>query len=341
MRKVSNSLRKGDPKRIKREIFHMVEPVFPKTPLKGRIKRRFHRLVAQLTPSSGIPRLSHRFEPSPSREGIALAVIVKNEALYLSEWIAFHCMLGIRHIYIYDNMGDDDLAGAIQKSTFAERVTVIRWGNLHMRRQHMAYNHCIATYGMDYRWIGFLDPDEFAFPVQSNSLPETFEALGSQPCVALHWRMFGTSGHKTRPDGLVIENYTMREQFPPPNNVKSLCKVFVDPSKVVAAGIHIFNIEGLGLVNISQNGVIFDQYCERNPAVYEGDLLRLHHYYSRSEQDFATKLSRGGVSKSTHADERLAVVKKRFSQIEENPQSDFSIGRYVEPLKVILGNSAD
>ena len=154
----------------------MPQFISAKTCLKGRVKRQIKRTLSRHFSSSVAPSLPHKIVPSPDRHGIALALIVKNEARYLSEWIAFHCMLGVRHIYIYDNLSDDDLAGAVQRSTFADRVTVIRWGNLHMRRQFMAYNHCIATYGEDYRWMGFLDADEFVFPITADSLPEAFQS---------------------------------------------------------------------------------------------------------------------------------------------------------------------
>jgi len=307
-----------------------------KTRLKGRLRRWYSRLVSKYIPSTNNPKLPHQVVANPDRQGIALVMIVKNEARYLNEWIAFHCMLGVRHIYIYDNMSDDDVVGTVKNSRFADRVTVTRWGNLHMRRQNMAYNHCIATFGGDYRWMGFLDADEFVFPVHCDSLPIAFEAFEQQPCLAVYWHMFGTSGHTNRPEGLVIENYNMREPFPPPKTVKSLCKVFVDPSQVVAAGVHVFEMRDIGAVNITQSGISFDQYCDQNSALYEGEILQLNHYYTRSKQDYQEKLERGGVARLTGADERRNLVEKRIEQIEASPVRDATIQRFIEPLKAMM-----
>ena len=35
---------------------------------------------------------------------LALCCIVKDENMFLKEWLAYHALLGVEHFYIYDNM---------------------------------------------------------------------------------------------------------------------------------------------------------------------------------------------------------------------------------------------
>ena len=45
--------------------------------------------------------------PEPGREGVAVALIVKNEARHIGEWAAFHRRAGVRRFLVYDNGGTD------------------------------------------------------------------------------------------------------------------------------------------------------------------------------------------------------------------------------------------
>ena len=46
---------------------------------------------------------------------VGIAAIVKNEARYLLEWIAFHRVVGIHKLFIADNGGDDDTSELLER----------------------------------------------------------------------------------------------------------------------------------------------------------------------------------------------------------------------------------
>lgn len=46
--------------------------------------------------------------------GVAIAVIVKNEAPYIKEWVEYYKIIGITKIYLYDNDSQDDLKDRIK-----------------------------------------------------------------------------------------------------------------------------------------------------------------------------------------------------------------------------------
>ncbi len=58
---------------------------------------------------------------------LSICVIVKDEGRYLPEWILYHLLVGVQHIFIYDNDSNEDLRDILRP--FVERglLTVIDW----------------------------------------------------------------------------------------------------------------------------------------------------------------------------------------------------------------------
>ena len=67
----------------------------------GRIRRQFK---SARSPRAVLPPNRHS---SPSRY-LAATAIFKNEAAYLAEWIEFYRLIGVEHIYLYDNCSTDN-----------------------------------------------------------------------------------------------------------------------------------------------------------------------------------------------------------------------------------------
>lgn len=80
------------------------------------------------------------------------------------------------------------------------------------------YNHAIGHYKYDTLYLGFIDADEFLTPAQgmdlSAQIMDLFEICENRisrlglHCggIGINHKIYGTSGHKTKPDGLVTEN---------------------------------------------------------------------------------------------------------------------------------------
>ena len=95
------------------------------------------------------------------REGLALVLIAKNEAPYIEEWLNFHVKQGVSHFIIYDNESMDNFYEVLKPYINSGLVTyhVIK-GKV---RQVDAYNIAIANYGDKFKYMGFIDADEFMF----------------------------------------------------------------------------------------------------------------------------------------------------------------------------------
>ena len=296
-------------------------------------------LVRRRIPSKAImiPTIS----PARSRKGyLALVAIAKNEASYLEEWIEFHRLVGIEHIYLYDNGSTDQTSAVVAPYVSQGFVTLIRWSSFDatVLPQYQAYAHALCNFGPYWRWLSFVDADEFIFPLQCDSLQDALSAYADLPVVALHWHMFGTSGHKVRPEGLVIENYTRRARLPTPINAERLCKwkSIVDPSQV--SGVispHTFSLLDGRLGAYNENREWFDREDRVNAP---SRILRLNHYFTKSEQELAAKVAKGSACRRpTDNDRPKGWASERAHLVDTDTVVDEEILRFLKPLRERLG----
>ena len=129
---------------------------------------------------------------------------------YLAEWLEFHRLVGFERFYLYNNFSRTSTSRCSSPTsrTAWSCCTIGRTS----RRQFEAYDHCLATHGESARWIGFFDIDEFLFSPTYAPVPDVLADYEQWPGVCVNLPRFGTSGHQTKPDGLVIENYLVRLQ---------------------------------------------------------------------------------------------------------------------------------
>jgi hypothetical protein len=81
--------------------------------------------------------------------------------------------------------------------------------------------------------------------------------------------MFGTSGHMTPPDGLVIENYTWRAAFPANAAARELVqyKSIVDPARITSVkNPHWFYTDGGRRAAYNEKRQRLDFVSERRPV---------------------------------------------------------------------------
>jgi glycosyl transferase family 92 len=222
--------------------------------------------------------------PLGTRPPIALAVcaVFRDEARYLAEWVSFHRIQGVERFYLYDNRSTDDWRSELRPEIEAGIVEVRDWPFL--PGQRAAYEDCLRRHRDDARWIAFIDCDEFLFSPTGKRLPEILRGFDTHPGVVANWRVYGTSGWEQPPDGLVIENYLMRapDEYDRNRQVKSI----VNPRGALgqAASAHHFGLRG-DAVGEDRRPVEFG--ITREPPT--ADLLRINHYYTKSQAEFERK----------------------------------------------------
>jgi hypothetical protein len=134
--------------------------------------------------------------------------------------------------------------------------------------------------------------DEFLFSPTGCSLPDMLSDYEQWPGVGVNWAYFGTSGHRTRPDGLVLENYVRRtDQFGWNRGIKSV----VDPRRIRNFSLaHFFFFHGEPRVAVDENHRLIERRSGGNSFFSMTDevsfsKLRVNHYAAKSEEELRRK----------------------------------------------------
>ncbi|KAK3764529.1 hypothetical protein RRG08_040550 [Elysia crispata] len=131
--------------------------------------------------------------------------------------------------------------------------------SIHYLGQMAAIDHCLHRYRQFSQFIIFSDMDEFAVPLQHNSLYELVAERQKMNSSRMGFLFQSSVFNKDRPSpalgfetdalryGSAVLGLTSRDNFYFPENVRS--KVMVDPKKVDVMGIH-YIFEGSGITDI-------------------------------------------------------------------------------------------
>jgi hypothetical protein len=238
----------------------------------------------------------------PDRRGLAIAAIVRDEAARIGEWAAFHVRAGARHLYVYDNGSTDPTLPVLRAAVPSERLTILPWRQSltdwrlgrEIHNQVLAYAHAASNFGGRYRWMAFIDADEFLIPVRAASLDAALAHLGPEVRnVSLPWHMFGRGGHVHRPEGGVLRNHLARAADPM-SDVRGVrqFKCLVDPCHLTAVGVHSMGVDG-HTDTWNDRGERVPRRDRSRPAFYSAEHLQLNHYYTGSDEELAAKIGRG------------------------------------------------
>ena len=89
--------------------------------------------------------------PTTASETAAICAIVKDEQLYLEEWVLYNLGLGFQHIYLYDNSQQQTAASwrdqFIDTPEIRDGTTVVPFVDDSDTRQYAAYRDCMQRFG--------------------------------------------------------------------------------------------------------------------------------------------------------------------------------------------------
>lgn len=93
---------------------------------------------------------------------VAICIMIKNENMYIREWVDYHKNLGFDNIILYDN---NDSNGENVYDVLSNEINngFIIYENIKdkIKYQLPCYNECLNKYHKDFDWILFIDCDEF------------------------------------------------------------------------------------------------------------------------------------------------------------------------------------
>lgn len=223
----------------------------------------------------------------PMRFAVAVTAIVKNEALYFEEWINFHRAIGVEHFFILNNASEDNSVEVLTPYINHGIVTLLHWPL--KGGQIDGYNFVLRSLGHLARWMAFIDLDEFIVLKQDESLPDFLARFPDADQILIPWRNFGYSGHRTRPEGWVIENFTMAENIPAGGFPDRHSKAIVRVEAATQATAHFMHTCDKRTVN-ERGEIVPERELIEAPSY---DLVQINHYWTKSYEEFEAKLRRG------------------------------------------------
>jgi len=160
-----------------------------------------------------------------------ICCIVKQENLYLRDFVEYYKRLGVTNIVLYDN---NDLEGEYPHQVIGDYINngFVIYNDVRgkYRCQLEVYDRCYEKYRNDYDWMGFFDIDEY-LEITGNRNIEDFlsqSKFKEADCICVYWLIFGDNGllhYDSRP---VYERFLIPNM---PNKEKNCYKLFLRGDK--------------------------------------------------------------------------------------------------------------
>jgi hypothetical protein len=229
---------------------------------------------------------------------IGLCGIVKNEAPYLIDWIAWYSALGFTDFIIADNESDDGTWEVLRDLTRKRMIHSFRMQTrLHTQPQSEAYflgANLAKHLGLD--WIAFFDPDEYLLPATPQTKVPDFLASLPDDCGALciDWALYGSSGQIRADERPTPYRFEWRGEKPSAGHYKTIARV--NAFKNLKNCHHITLAPGYDHSRPDGSALEYSTYGKSAKVVW--DNFRLNHYSIRSWAEFSKKkLPKGRADK--------------------------------------------
>lgn len=284
---------------------------------------------------------------------VGILCITRFSEEHIEEWVAFHIAQGVSYILLIDNGDSAELRGILAPYVEAGIVELLTFVGI-PGPQVLAYNlalRYIKKRRKNIDWLAVIDNDEFLFAPDGTSLPQFFSTRMDQPGVGVNWVSFGSSGHKKKPAGLVIESYTDRGpdthevpyehmaigthddgsvRYRPMNtHIKSI----IQPRLAVrAVNPHEFSYRRDGFTHTVDGTPFRGPWTEKISI----DSLRLHHYWSRSREELLAKAALHRVDNHRQRSEEEALRRDAAA----SGVTDETIVRWVPRVREIMADFA-
>ncbi|MBR6903153.1 MAG: glycosyltransferase family 2 protein [Clostridia bacterium] len=303
-------------KKIKMLVFLMLLPTI--------VLKRIFGGVADMVCSIKVKRLKKAERNTNFDCDLSIVAIAKNEGSYVKEWLAYHKLIGVKKVFLYDNNSTDNLEEIVKPYIDIGFVEYHSFPGEGM--QLKAYNDAINRYNKSVRYMAIIDCDEFLVPINGELLPATIKLFEKYPCaggIGASWCVYGSSGKEKAEDGLVVERFTKRGikgDFPSVHY-----KTIINPRLVKEYVNPHFPIYKHGAYTVSPDG-------RRLYAMYNYDVcfdgIVCNHYFCKSKEEFIKKVSRGLADKpGVFRDMSI------FDLYDKNDIEDRTMLKYIDGIK--------
>lgn len=252
------------------------------------------------------------------KQWITLGAILKNEANYVVEWIAYHKAIGFDEIVIADNISDDGTSEILKCLNGYFGITAFDYPttDLNPKPQIFSYEEIIKSRVGISDWVAIVDGDEFIYPAFGSNINDFLLCFDSRKvgAIALNWQIVGSANRLNETAGRVIDRFNFGSGLD--NKENKHYKSIVNPKAFISSkNPHSFIIDG-SYDYLSSNGTSLSD-GERNGRMsiptWEG--ARVLHYVIKSREEFFNKKQPRG-----YADGHSGRLDNFFDQFDCNDQ---------------------
>jgi len=267
---------------------------------------------------------------------LSICAIFKDEARYMREWIEYHRLLGIDHLYLYNNFSSDNYIEILKSYIEEGFITLTNWP--YEMAQISAYQHCYDNFKNETYWLVFIDLDEFICPKYEVDIKKWIKPYDKYPSVIMYWLMFGTNGIiEYNPNKLVIEQYTCSW-----NDIRNVGKIALNTNYVPVKMYHHYIVcwlDFLGLkikvpsINESYH-FVFNYDTHKVP---KRNTIQINHYWSKCISEYIKKIDKGDMFDKAH-DEIRKKMDFFYWHENQNVKEEKTIFRFIAQLKMAINN---
>ena len=226
---------------------------------------------------------------------IMICAILKNETPYLIEWIDHHLKIGVEYFVLYDNNSTipaKKTLDAYIKKGIVKVLDCKITNTPHLK----AYTHCLYNMHDRTDWIAYIDIDEFIVLKKHHDIHSFLKDYDDYAGVCLNWVIYTANNHISKPEGLVMQNYTepTPDDFSPNRHVKSI----VHPGGVNTICSSHYPQYADDYYGVNEKYVFVPQAW----SDFSNEVAQINHYFTKSFEEWLEKIGRG-QGDSTHTRE--------------------------------------
>jgi Glycosyltransferase family 92 len=237
--------------------------------------------------------------PADDEEYMALCILVRDQADDLPEIFVHHYHhMGIRRFYIMDDASNPPLSSVPDYGIPNSAITfqyIPPHDGVDKFHQSGIYNDCIKQHGSKHTWMGFIDADEFlevtdpAPGATLKTILSEFAQNATVGAVAINWLEHTSAGHIHRQESnRQAYDVCITDEHTANNAVKSFVRT---SSYVESVSAHTFTVKE-GTYTVGEDYDVIPQGIMGRNATRKR--LALHHYITKSRDEFAAKMERHG-----------------------------------------------
>lgn len=243
-----------------------------------------------------------------SKPDCTIVCLVRDEAPYLLEWIAWYRLLGADRLVFYDNASSDGGSVLLAGLDAAKVVEHVPWPDRPGQApQFDAYAD--ATARCKTEWIGCLDVDEFLVLPRHAGLANFLAGLpASCAAVVANQRVIGSNGQTRFAPGLVTERFPLGSDES--LWINTWVKTLARTRCIAGPGVHCPALCEGDVLSAEGAPVVLDDNQRASGVSHQ--TAYYNHYIIKSAEEFERKRARGESTVPCDAQDRAMKYTDAF-----------------------------